>query len=60
MIEKLGASSGYDIVNDSFNCITKQLNRYYYESYLWDSFLYATADADFTGLAVTLQYPDIL
>ena len=45
---------------DSFDCITKQLNQYYYESHLLDLFLYAAADADFAGLAVTLQYSDIL
>jgi len=32
----------------------------YYESHLWDSFLYAAADADFAGPAVTLRCPDIL
>jgi len=31
-----------------------------YESHLWDSFLYAAADADFAGPAVTLRCPDIL
>jgi len=32
----------------------------FYESHLWDSFLYAAADADFAGPAVTLRCPDIL
>jgi len=31
-----------------------------YESHLWDSFLYAAADADFAGPAVTLWCPDTL
>jgi len=30
-----------------------------YESHLWDSFLYAAADADFAGPAVTLRCPAI-
>ena len=32
----------------------------FYESHLWDLFLYAAADADFAGPAVTLRCPDIL